>query len=386
MKPVTKIYFVMVAMLCFAWKPATAQSSSAIDKTIVMEYLQLQQYDQAIAYLNERAQRNDPKELGLLAYAYYLNGQTLEAEQHYREILTIDPKNITALQYLASIQSAKELYPKAIEYYLQLIDLVPNNATYYRNLSFACTNAQKSDSAFKYLQISYGLNPNDVKVVARLAEIYLEQKNYSSADSILDKYLLRDSSQLSIINPSIRSAYNQNNYDKVIALGELLVRSHIVSANSMTYVTVAYYIKKDYNSAIRTYEFLNAFNAASPTVMYYAALSYSAKKEFDNSNELLAKCIELTKNSALSDYYAAMGDNFNAMKKFKTAIQQFDTAYYLVRSPVPMYQIATIYDAKLSQPQTAKRFYTKYLKEAENNGNKDAAVEAYVKERLKQIN
>jgi len=374
----------IILLSIFVSAPAAAQEAG-IDRSVVMDYMQMQQYGDALQYILPRYDSNSVKDLNLLAYTYYVNGQTNISRNTYQQVLHLDSSNIQALQYIALIYSNNEEFERAVDYYQKLVEINPANYYYYKQMGSIYSKLQQPDSAFANYQTAYQLNNKDARVVSALADILIDKKDYKYADSILNQYLFTDSSQLSIINVAIRSAYNQKDMKRVVSFGDVLVNLHIVSPSAFQYVAVANYYLKEYKDCIKTFEYLEYFKTAPALVKYYAALSYTELHDYDKSNELLLACIEETKSDALGNYYSALGNNFNQMKQYRTAIKQFDTAYYMNRGTYTPYAIATIYDSKMNLPKAAKRYYQLYLKEANNSEDRNAEVDKYVRERLKQI-
>jgi tetratricopeptide (TPR) repeat protein len=77
-----------------------AIAESPFDKSKVMDFFQHQQFEETVNYIT-RAVAADTKNtqlLGYLGYAYYMNDNTKEAENVYRQIVLTDPDNIAALQ------------------------------------------------------------------------------------------------------------------------------------------------------------------------------------------------------------------------------------------------------------------------------------------------
>jgi tetratricopeptide (TPR) repeat protein len=100
---------------------------------------------------------------------------------------------------------------------------------------------------------------------------------------------------------------------------------------------------------------------AGENVYYYAAKSYAKLGAFDTSNVLLRTCLELAISNTAEYYYNALGDNYEEMKQFKKAIAQYDTAYYLFKNPLMLYNCGRIMDGHLKNEGAAQKYYRKYL-------------------------
>lgn len=362
-----------------------AQTGEPINQSIVMEYLQSQQYDLAVEYLEPRIAQDNPKQLNTLAYAYYMSSQFDEAESLYKKVLGLDSNNLLANYYMGGLYMQKDLPMVSISFYSKLIALQPQNANYFRLLSNACTQNNQFDSAFNYLQESVRLNPKDPKTTGTLGNLYVERKQYISADSMLNAYLARDSSQFAVTAAAVKSAYMQKQYARVAEFGDYLMRTRVMSPTTFTYVVAANYYDKQYERCVKIYNYLLTMNQATEVITYYTALAQSKLKAYDKSNELLQTCISLAKSKSLDDYYTSMADNFESMKQYKTAIAHLDTAYYYWQDPLRQYGMAKIYDQYMSNTPQAQKHYRLYFVRAKPDDAQDTAIHKFVKERMKQL-
>lgn len=370
-------WFISLLLLINITTVALAQES--IDRTQLMEYLQSQQYDAAIGYLQPRVQENNIGQLSLLAYTYYLSGKTKDAMTHYEKVLALDSNNVPAHQYLASISMQLESPLPAIFHYRQIVRLQPANATAYKQLSFACFAAQQPDTAFFYLQKAYALNPADPKVTARLGEELIEKQQYPLADSILRTFLKTDSLQPTVIMTAIRSAWFLKNYTRCTDLGTQLMRMNILSPNTFSIVSAAWYTLKQYPQCINVYEYVQANKGQSETITYYAALAYTALKNYTASNKLLQTCIDMATSKSLNSYYSGKSVNYEGLRQYKSAVANLDTAYYLFHQPLHQYSIGRIYEVHLRNKPLATRYYKRYLQLGNPANPQEADIYKYLR-------
>lgn len=361
--------------------PLTTLAQSSVDRNKVMEYLQEQQYDEAIIYLRLNVDPGNPKQLALLGYTLYQSGKINEAADTYEKVLLLDSTHIPALQSLATIRSQQELYPQAQMLYLRLVKLRPQHAPSWKLLSFAAFNASQPDSGFVWLQTAYRLNPMDYRVVARLAEEWIDKQNFELADSIANAYLTRDSVQTTVLMVAAKTAFLNKAYERTIDLGARLRALHLISPNTFSYVTVACYILKKYEDCLDIYEYMRAGNAASENITYYAALGAAALKRYQQSNDLLQLCITMAKSSTLEGYYNSTAANYESMGQYKTAMAYLDTSYYLAKRPLRQYSIGRIYETALHNETTAMKYYKRYLQLYKPGTREENQIYQYLKNR-----
>jgi tetratricopeptide (TPR) repeat protein len=326
-----------------------------------MEYLQDQRYEEAITYLKQGVNDHNPRELALLAYTYYQAGKIPEAADNYGKVLLLDSNYIPAHQYMATIQMQEDLPLAAMAHYKHIITLQPQNATAWKQLSFAGFAGKENDSAFAWLYKAYELKPSDPRVVARLAEEWLEKKRYNTADSIINHYLAADSTNPYVLMTGTRTSFLKKEYPRTWQFGQKLISQNSVSANTFLYVIAACYNMKKYDDCVSVYEYLDARHATSENIIYYTAMAKTQLKQYEESNTLLKLCISMGLSASLDNYYTGMSANYEAIGQYKPAIASLDTAYYLFHQPLRQYSIGRIYDAHLNNEATALRYYKKYL-------------------------
>ncbi len=378
-----KILLSAMASLC----AVSVLAQDNIDKALLMDYFQEQQYDKVISYLEETVRPQHPNGLALLANAYYQSGQLLQAEKNYRRVLELDSNHIAANQNLGVMARSQKNSARAIPYFEKLLRLRPGNAAYYKQLAYACSEVVgEADTAFYYMKQAHRLNPKDVNVVTFLGSEFIDRKDYAAADSVLKTYYAFDSSQVPVSYLLIRSAYQQKKFRDVTFYGEPLITRKELHPTALMFLSVSHYALRQYDSCIRVHdEMLVMAGAAPETVKYYAALAYAGKMRYDSSNALLQQCIEMAKSKSLDSYYTALADNYEQMKQYKTAIAHYDTAYFLFHEPMRQYGIARIYDQYMQDPAKAKRFYQQFVKNAKPEGKDAINVHNYAKERIKNL-
>jgi len=353
-----------------------------VDKTIVMDLFQNMQYEDAISYLlaAEKTDSLNLQVLGYLGYAYQMNDDLGNASKYYQRMLDIDSNNTPANQYFSNLYG--NIDPQiACEYVYRLINSNPNKAVYYRRMGDLFRRRNQKDSAFTYYEHAFRLSPYDSKNGVALADLLIDQKNYGRADSLIDEGLVRDSLSIPFLKLRIKSSYEVAAYQKVLLPGETLMRQGEGSLSTFTQVILSYYNLRSYKDCIRVCDFLIEKGMAGENVFYYAAKSYAKLHEFDKSNALLKTCLELAISKTAEYYFNALGDNYEEMKQFNKAIAQYDTAYYLFKSPLMLYNSGRVLDGDLKKYAAAKKYYSKYLMLAKPQSADERKAYDYIKRR-----
>lgn len=362
----------------------TVQAQSSIDRNQVMDYLQEQQYDQMISYLQPVANSIGPKDLALLAYAYHQSGRLKDAVLTYEHILSLDSNAIAARQNLAGIQMQQNQHQKALLNYKHLLQLRPGNPFLWKQLSSAAYALGQADSGLIWLNRAYQLNPVDERVVEKLAEHWIAKKEYEVADSVIGAYLQSDSLNATMLQLAVKTAYLRKNYKRAAQLGGLLRMQQVVSPAAFTYVTAACYQLKRYKDCIAVYEYLDQNKVSSENITYYAALACTGLGEFKRSNALLQDCITMAKSDMLEIYYHCTSQNYESLKQYKPALASLDTSYYLSHRILRLYSMGRIQEMSLSNMPAAMKFYKRYVQLYKEGDPDEKVIYDYLKVRLKK--
>lgn len=378
---------VISAMLFIVLYAVPIRAQDNIDKSLLMDYFQEQQFEKAIQYL-EGVKPQQANGLALLASAYYQSGQLMQAEKNYKLVLERDSNHIQAHQALGNIarQQKQPIITKA--HFEKLVALRPTNPLYYKQLSQACSNiVGLEDSAFNYMWMAYQLNPKDVSVVTSLSYDFMDQEEYSRADSMLKQFMLIDSSQVIIISQLVKISYQLKDLPSATMYGERLMATGAIDLSAYAFLAASYYSLKKYDSCITVQDRTDLMTKGNTPerIIYYAGLSYARMKQYDKSNELIQRCIDLTKSKSLDGYYATLADNYEQMKQFRRAISYYDTSYYLFKDPMRQYGIGRIYEQHLQDPLNAKKHYKQYVQNAKPLNKEEESIHNYVKERIKNL-
>ena len=106
----------------------------------------------------------------------------------------------------------------------------------------------------------------------------------------------------------------------------------------------------------------NGFDVES--IYYYEARAYAKMKEYRRSNDLLDICLNKAISRTAEWYYNDLGSNYEELKNYKAAITHYDTAYYLFKEPLMLYNCGRISETRLKNKAMARKYFALYLKTA----------------------
>lgn len=367
------LFYVCTMVYCFAsaqggptitdTRPVAKSPQIVVaDKSRVMDYFQNQQFDEAISYLATAIDEDSANAgvLGYLGYAYYMTDRGTAAERCYKRILGLDSGSVSALYYLETIVGRDDP-DQALGYVVRLTSLQPSKAAWWRTKGELLRRLRQSDSAYAAFMTAYGLAPEETKNVTALAEMLIERKNFTAADSILDIALGRDSLSFPVIKTRMRSAYSAKDFAAVTPLGERVMRLNLPDVNVQSWLALSYYNLKQYPDCIRACEFLTDAGYDVEAVLYYESRALSKLARYDESNELLQICLKKAIEPTAEWYYHDRADNFEGKHQYKAALSHYDTAYYMFHSPLMLYNAGRVAETGLKDISLARKYYRRYL-------------------------
>jgi len=345
-----------------------------------MDYFQDQQFAEAIDYLQPAfiADSANINVLAWLGYASYMNDDKSASERYNTRILQLDSNNISALSYLVTLNK-DDAHVVAMDFAARLIRLQPAKALWWRTMGDLFRKSNEIDSAIIYYSHAYELAPADYKNAVGLADAFIEKKLYPQADSVLDAGLTRDSMNLSLLRSRVHSAYLSQDYAAAIIPGERIKQQNVSILNALTWLTLSYYNLKKYPECVSTCEYMLANGLDIESIYYYESRAYAKMKEYKKSNDLLAVCLGKAISHTAEWYYNDLGSNNEELKDYKTAVAYYDTAYYLFKEPLMLYNCGRIAEINLKNKTMARKYYTLYLKTAHPQSAEEKKAYNYVR-------
>lgn len=363
----------------FAQEPV----QEAVDKNKVSDYFQNEQYSEAIQYLKnkESTAANSISFLNSLGYAYYMNDEKEKAEPYYQQTLKQDSLNFSANRYMALIQIEYKNYNEALFYYNRLLQAQPRNAMLHKLKGDIYVTKNNRDSALINYAAGYAIQPQNVKIVYSYADGLLDKELYPKADSVVKAFLTTDSLSFLIIKLAIRSAYEQKKYDWAASFTNRWMQSDLMDIATTKQLALANYNIKRYKDCFAVCDTILKQGIEIETLYYYAAKAQYKMGQYKRSNDLLQRCLDMALSKTAETYYAGRADNFESLHQFKSAIAAYDSAYYLFKNPLCLYNIGRIYEKNLNNKTLAQQYYRKYIHVAKPKGDERGAYD-YVKQYL----
>jgi tetratricopeptide (TPR) repeat protein len=363
-----------------------AQQTDKAGDVLLLEYYQNQRFADALDYLRKTYPEpiTETKILSGLAYTSQMAGKLADAEGYYLRIYQKDSTSVALLYNLGNLNLRRGNNGKALIYFKKILQKDSTNFNVYKQLATISFNTGdlKADSA--YLQKANWINRIDPDVAADLATIFINQKSYLKADTIISNALAADTANLLLLHQKAVVNYRLEKFQQTISICQQLILGGAVSSDVINMLGISYFMTKRYKECISAFEILETNKTASETSYYYTAMSYKALSNQDEAIGYLNKAIKEAISSNVNSYYSEMGDSYEKIHQFNKAVSAYQKSLLYDDKPmITYYVLADLYDSELKNKKTAVKYYWKYIKT--NPPQKQSTYISYAKSRLKEL-
>jgi len=185
--------------------------------------------DQAIRYY-ELALKNKPDDattMGTLANLYEKKGDKAKQIEYLEKAVKAAPENYRFQSQLGSAYLDGKQFDKAIPIYQALANKFPDRAGYWRNLGLALSQTDRKKEAPAALEKALEIKGDDAYLLAVMAQVYNDTKQYSKAIEAIKRGLKAGNGQEPYLYYQWGIAYSKMKmYDEAIAKFEKVVSYH----------------------------------------------------------------------------------------------------------------------------------------------------------------
>ncbi len=388
MSPLNKIAMLLsLAVFMIGISLHAQMQDETINKEVLTEFLQNEAYIETIQYLKSKNTDafTDVFAINALGYAYFMSRNYLDAEQYYSRTLLIDSLNFSANRYMALLSRQFKKFEHELFYYKRLIRLRPGEAMIYKLTADAYIGVHRPDSALVLYRIAYFMQPSNETIASAIVEKLIENKVFATADSVGVEFLKRD-----VLNPNltrllIKSYMTQKRMADAAALTNKWLSTNEIDTRTTVNLSMANYSVRNYQAAFKVCDTLLQQGVESEALLYYAALAKYKLNDFNTSVQLLHAGLDLGISKNVNLYYFALADNYEETGDYKRCIRAYDTAFYLFKDPLALYNIGRIYEQHVKNDAMARQYYTQYLSISKPTTDDEKKVINYVKQVLGKL-
>lgn len=329
---------------------------------------------------------NSLEKFGLCAFRL---GDFAASKKQFSKLEQKDSSNLVAIKSLASIYETEKNTPKAIKYYLRLTTLIPNNPINYRKLGQQFQKASLPVDAKKYYDLAYGLNPKDSHTINGLAELYLLEKKYEQADSIILKGLILDPSNINYNLLIANSKYRQKAYDSTVYYMKVIKGKYDPRPHQSKMIGYAYLQIDSFELAINYLTRAINDDGTKEHAHYNIAVAHEKLGNMEYALHHYQQALDAGISQNVDLYHRSLARLYAKDEKYKDAIPHYQDAYKYGEDPLVLFYLARASDIYYRDKNIAIRYYNRFIKSTyDHPENKSYAKQriTYLKELEHQKN
>jgi Flp pilus assembly protein TadD len=348
-----------ILLILFLLSSCAAHAQSQTSNTQIAQWLQQGAWDE-VMNAARATEHPDSFLLQSAGYASYQSGDRLAATGYFNQLLVIDSNNQQALYYAAIIAKGDEHCNEAIPLLERLATKVPAIAQYHVLLADCYSSTSKRADAIAQLQTARNLAPNSLTIANKLANAFLRQKAWDSAEHTLAQAMKAHPRDPMLIGTAINLAYARKQYAATSAWTDSLLATGKLKYELLLTGMYADVSSRNQEHTIMLGDLLISMGQETEDVLYYTANAHKELRHWQAADSLLQKCISKVMKPNLEAYYIELAEIAAAKKEWTRSMAYYDTAYYLFKHPYTLYLkgIALQHAGKKSE---AKQAYKKYL-------------------------
>ncbi len=301
------------------------ENSSYDDAKVLQARLLLvkEQYDDAIALLNKVVwSKGDSEEANLLlAQTFLIKGDQKQADKYFLNVLDANPANLQALTYL---------YDKAMQ-------------------------AKNVKSARDLVEKALSVNPDNIVLLEKLANIHLAEKDWDGAKATIQKIANSPNRFANEVASYLLAQVlqGQGNYAKAIDTYKELLAKFPENSDALGNMARSY---ENLNKRAEMITFLDALLAKNPQNISAGILLgdlFLLDKKFDKGATLLSSLIKVNAKIpqlyvSLANIKLAQNDNKGAIAVYQDGLKQNPGNIKLSLSLASLYEVQGEYDSAVS--------------------------------------
>lgn len=281
------------ASLFFEYVLKINDSDDYVKKRYAVELIRLNKLSEAKKILASLYKSENSEKVGLiLAGVHTALKEKRNAQLVYLSILEKFPKSEEACVFLAKSYSLESKFKKAFNLLNKCERSSKGSAIYsfYRGkIEIARGNIKKAQRNF---QKSLRIDPTYQQSAIGLGAIYEEEKKFTKALAVYEKFLKKSPNAYAILKNVIQIYFALGKYDKVIPFAERLSNIDSSDLNLKVRLGILYADSKRYDDAKGIFKEILAAVPKSDKVLYYLGTLYQQTGELDSAVTYYSKVPE----------------------------------------------------------------------------------------------
>lgn len=340
---------------------------AGIGTSLAQLYVLTGQQDEAIGLLEELWQ-NDPGHIQsavMLGQALLRAGDSRRAEQVLAESLKTQPEAPALLLNLGTAQAENGNFSQAVDTFRKLVDRQGDSARNYYLLAQAYYKNGDKKGFTSALEKSYRLNPNVLDSQIAMLGLFLEQKKYSRAQSLVDELLVKFPNNVDVHLQSARLSMAKGKLEDGVKAYQSAHRLAPSRSDILVKFAMAQWQSGEQNAAISTMEAWLKKNPGNRVAAYNLANFYLLGGRKEEARSAFADIL-----TAHPDHVLALNNLASLMRSsdLSQALEYAERAYKLApQAPAVADTLAMTLLAGKGQEERAIRLLETAVKKAPGN-------------------
>lgn len=252
----------------------------------------LKEYEQAYALAKDAGKTTM---LAEIVNTQVAAGQADQALARVEAILRDEPGHSSANDLLGVVHMARKDYKAAEGAFAKQLQINPNNATVYAQLSAAREQQGNQAGAVAAYEQGLGVLKDNVTLLVGLAGVYERQANYEAAIGTYEKVLTKQADNaIAVNNLASLLADHRTDAQSLARAKELAVKLEPVQRPAMRdTVGWVYYRAGDYAKAVEVLEGVVNTAPKVPVFQYHLGMAYAKAGDKAKAKAALSKALEL---------------------------------------------------------------------------------------------
>ncbi|MGV3460112.1 MAG: tetratricopeptide repeat protein [Flavobacterium sp.] len=262
--------------------------------------------------------------LKLAAELHYEKGEYGSCIQKNKDLLNIEPNQLSALIQIALCYIKKKEYADALTYLLQIEKITPEDVSNLYDIGFCLSNLKQYKKSNEYLLKANSIHANNELILTLIGQNYKDLHQYNDCITFtLEVLKIDENSEAALYNLSI--AYSKTEqFQKALDCTMKLHRMYPKDTEYLIALAEDYADLENFDEAIKLAEKAFLTDSEEPNIVFGYARILFVTLSFEKSKLTLNKVLGL-KNS--KDYYGITYGNLGHIFLFEKNLEMANNYY-----------------------------------------------------------
>jgi len=255
---------------------------------------QSEKYDEAFEYLQKSIRKKPDADFPWFVKGLILEGigNIEDAEQCYKQALTINPENPDPLINIGNIEYDRDNLDGAFEYYQKASEINPDDPEPLSNMAIICHDQKRYEDAILYNEDALRIDPTYYKALCNTGIILNDQEKWNEALVLLNRSLeINSNDWICLLNKAI-ALFEIGEHEAVLSICDELLSWHPNNAKILNQTGNFFRNMDKLDGAIQLFHSAIEIN---PTANYWSniALAYDLKGDYKTAIQSYKNALEL---------------------------------------------------------------------------------------------